>query len=303
MTKHVLTLENVIKFYPGTRGLAMVNLALAPGDIVGLVGGNGAGKTTLIKTALGLIKPEHGSAHVFDEPALKLSNASKARLSYVPQEHDVFGWLRGDELLALMRGMYPRWNETQAIALCARWGVRLAQKISAMSIGERQRLHIVRALASQPELLILDEPVASLDPAARREFLREIVGRCAEFSSEGDAMKTGGITPTVLFSSHIVSDLERCANKVAVLHKGVLVLYAELDQIKDRLVRLTAPNLSELQAKALPGFLHYKAIANQLAQVLLMLPENSVGTEAHKNISGSVIAGIGLEDFLVELGL
>jgi ABC-2 type transport system ATP-binding protein len=294
MTSPVLALNNIVKFYPGSHGLAMVNLAIEPGDIVGLV----AGKTTLLKIALGLLKPDHGQAHVFGEAATQLSDASKARLSYVPQEHDVFGWLRGDELLALMRGMYPRWDERQAIDLCLRWGVRLAQKISAMSIGERQRLHIVRALASQPELLILDEPVASLDPAGRREFLREIVGRCAEFSSD-----SGRITPTVLFSSHIVSDLERCANKVAVLHKGVLILCAELDQIKERLLRVCAPNLPEPRAKLLPGFLHHKKFPGGQTQVLLMLPPEVSEVDAFKGVPGAVSAGIGLEDFLVELGM
>ncbi len=297
MSENVLSLHNIVKFYPGSHGLSMVNLQIAPGDIVGLVGSNGSGKTTLLKTALGLLKPDHGEAWLFGEPALKLSDASKARLSYVPQEHDVFGWLRGDELLALMRGMYPNWDERQALELCARWGVRLAQKISAMSIGERQRLHIVRALASQPELLILDEPVASLDPAGRREFLREIVGRCAEFSSD-----TGRITPTVLFSSHIVSDLERCANKVAVLHKGVLILFSELDQIKERLIRITTPNFPELRAKKLPGFLHYKALEKQQKQVLLMLPPELAISDVLQELPVAVAASIGLEDFLVELG-
>ena len=297
MTENVLSLKNVVKFYPGSHGLAMVTMQIEPGDIVGLVGANGSGKTTLLKAALGLVKPDHGEAWIFGEPALKLSDASKTRLSYVPQEHDVFSWLRGDELLALMRGMYRNWNERQAIELCARWGVRLTQKISAMSIGERQRLHIVRALASQPELLILDEPVASLDPAGRREFLREIVGRCAEFSND-----TGRITPTVLFSSHIVSDLERCANKVAVLHKGVLILYSELDQIKERLLRITVANLPELRAKKLPGFLHFKVMEKYTKQVLLMLPPELTTSDVLQELPGAMAANIGLEDFLVELG-
>jgi ABC-2 type transport system ATP-binding protein len=195
--------------------------------IVKFLGRNGAGKTTLIECLLGVRDIDHGDIRVFGEAPGQFSEAVKAQIGYVPQQTDLFEWMSADEMLGFVSTFYPRWNQAKVDALLDRWSVARNVRISSLSVGEKQRLAIIRALAHEPTLLVLDEPVASLDPAARREFLRELVGLNVD----------GALS--VLFSTHIVSDLERVAFDVAVLHGGKIVLQGALDELMNSVVRLS----------------------------------------------------------------
>jgi ABC-2 type transport system ATP-binding protein len=291
----VLSCENLIKNLSDGWKLGPMSFAIAPGDIVGLVGRNGAGKTTLLELLLGLVSPDYGASHIWDEPTQGMSDRNKARLAYVPQTLESFGWMRGLEFMKLVAKLYPKWRERFALELLMRWNVPLARRIDQMSVGERQRLHIVRALASQPELLVLDEPVASLDPAGRRAFLREIVALCAP-TEDVRRVKT-----TVLFSTHIISDLERCANKIAVLNRGELVYFGELDRLKEGLRCARGLAFNAEMARAIPGFLHFKLLANKRAQAIIISPETQSNAELSRQLNGAVVSALTLEDLLVEL--
>ena len=190
--------------YGGKPVLAQLDWQLQPGQVVGLLGRNGAGKTTLLETLLGLREPQAGSVQLFGQPAQQLNDAARARIGYVPQQSDLFEGLSADELLAYFRSFYPRWNQAKVDQLLGRWAVPRDVAIGRLSGGEQQRLSIIRALAHEPELLVLDEPVASLDPLARRDFLRELVEQVLDRGC------------TVVFSTHILSDLERVAFQVGV---------------------------------------------------------------------------------------
>jgi ABC-2 type transport system ATP-binding protein len=208
------------------RVLDGLDWAIAPGQVVGLLGRNGAGKTTLIETLLGLREPDAGTARLFGQPAAALDDAARARIGYVPQRSDLFEWLTADQLLAYFRSFYPRWNTAKVEGLVARWDIARDKPIGRLSGGQQQRLSIIRALAHEPELLVLDEPVASLDPAGRRDFLRELVEQVVDRGT------------TVLFSTHILSDLERVALDVAFLAGGRIALQAPLDELLETSVRL-----------------------------------------------------------------
>jgi ABC-2 type transport system ATP-binding protein len=225
----------------GTAGLALkgVNVAFGTqrvldgldwspptGQVVGLLGRNGAGKTTLLETLLGLREPDAGQALLFGQPSLALSDDARARIGYVPQRSDLFEWLTADQLLAYFRSFYPRWNTAKVDGLMARWDIARDKPIGKLSGGQQQRLSIVRALAHEPELLVLDEPVASLDPAGRRDFLGELVEQVVDRRT------------TVVFSTHILSDLERVALDVAFLTGGKIALHAPLDELLESSVRL-----------------------------------------------------------------
>src|SRR5699024_2266180 len=186
--------------YEDTTALQDIHLQLAPGSVLGLIGRNGAGKSTLIRALLGLLEPLAGQAFVLGEPALQLTDASKSRHSYVPQQPDALTWLTAKEMFRFLGRCYPRWDAPLAKAMLERWQRPPQRKLAKLSPGERQRVDLIRALASQPDLLVLDEPAAALDPVARRELLREI------------ALRAGESGTTVLFSTHIVSDLERVAS-------------------------------------------------------------------------------------------
>ncbi len=237
-----LAATDLDKRYDGQPALDGVSLRLEPGTVLGLIGRNGAGKTTLIRALLGLVEPDGGSATLWGRPALQMDDAAKARLSYVPQQPEALAWLKVGDMLDFIGRFYPRWDAAFVDATLARWDLPRNKLLAKLSPGERQRVAIIRALAPQPELLVLDEPAAALDPVARRELLREIATRAGEFGT------------TVLFSTHIVSDLERVASHVAFMHRGRLLLHSELDSLKERHLRLHIPaSAADQLAGPVPG--------------------------------------------------
>jgi ABC-2 type transport system ATP-binding protein len=203
-----------------------VTLSIEPGTVLGLVGANGSGKSTLMKCLLGLLRPTAGTSQVFGEDSWDLSAAAKARIGYVPQEITSYPWMRVRQVIAYTAAFYPNWNPAFVDELCRRWHVPLEDRIGELSTGQLQSVGIVLALGHEPDFLVLDEPVASLDPAARRQFLRTILEMLE------------GHERTVVFSSHITSDLERIANRVAILAHGRLRFHGEVDELKEHVKRL-----------------------------------------------------------------
>ncbi len=221
-----IRLNGLAVAYDAQPVLQGLDWQLAEGQVVGLLGRNGAGKTTLIETLLGLRDPLAGEARLFGQPAAALDDAARARIGYVPQQSDLFTWLTPRQMLAYFRSFYPIWNEAKVEGLLSRWDIVRDKPISQLSGGQQQRLAIIRALAHDPALLVLDEPVASLDPAGRRDFLRELVEQVVDRRT------------TVVFSTHILSDLERVAVDVAFLHGGRITLHEPLDALLEGSVRL-----------------------------------------------------------------
>jgi ABC-2 type transport system ATP-binding protein len=228
--------------YEDQRVLDGLTFRIPRGEVLGLIGKNGAGKSTLIRILVGLQQPHSGSSQLFGEPSLALSDASKARLGYVPQQPEAFAWMRVSDMLDFVGRLYPRWDRAFVERALARWELPRSRQLAKLSPGERQRVALIRALAASPELLVLDEPAAALDPVARRALLREIAVRAGESGT------------TVLFSTHIVSDLERVASQVAFLHDTRLVLNAPLDELPERYARLVVPAPRAAQFSAgIPG--------------------------------------------------
>jgi ABC-2 type transport system ATP-binding protein len=224
-----LRCERITRRYARQTVLSNVTLEVAPGSVLGLIGRNGAGKTTLIRTLLGLEKPDEGRAFVLGEPSLGLSDTAKERIGYVPQQPDAFAWMRIRDMLEFVGRQYPSWDGELVELSLARWQLAADRRLASLSPGERQRVALIRALAVNPDLLVLDEPASALDPVARRDLLREIVARAAESGT------------TVFFSTHIVSDLERIASRVVFLHDHRIVVDAALDDLAETHARLTVP--------------------------------------------------------------
>lgn len=186
--------------------LGPVDLRIPEGAVVGLVGRNGAGKSTLMRCLLGLQTPDAGEARLLGEPSLALSDAVRERLGYAAQTPDLFPRLTGQEHLDEMAAVYPGVHLPDALALAARLDLPLGRRASALSLGDQQKLAVVLALAHDPDLLLLDEPVASLDPISRRDFMRALF-----------ALRRKPEPRTVLVSSHLLSDLERVVSHVLFL--------------------------------------------------------------------------------------
>jgi ABC-2 type transport system ATP-binding protein len=214
--------ENLHKAFGSQQVLQGVNWNIAPGKVIGLLGRNGAGKSTLLECLLGLRESDAGSSRVFGQSVTALDEQTRANIGYVPQKSDLFEWLTPMQLLTYFKALYPRWNQGKVDGLMERWGFHgeaRDKQISQLSGGQRQRLSIIRALAHDPQLLVLDEPVASLDPVGRRDFLQELISGVIERDT------------TVIFSTHILSDLERVALDVAFLQGGKIVLQGALDEL------------------------------------------------------------------------
>lgn len=219
LTAPVAELQGVRLAYGTHDVLQSLDWRLYPGQVVGLLGRNAAGKTTLLETMLGLRDPQSGMVEIFSQPVATLSDANRARIGYVPQHSDIFEGFTPAQLLEYFRSFYSKWNDAKVRALMSRWEIPWEQPIARLSGGQQQRLSIIRALAHEPDLLVLDEPVASLDPAGRRDFLRELVEQVLDRGT------------TVVLSTHILSDLERVAFDVAFMRDGRIGMQAPLHEL------------------------------------------------------------------------
>lgn len=249
MFKTVLQACGVTKRFKDKTVLDHLDFTLQRGSVTGLLGKNGAGKTTLLKCVLGLQTAQAGTITVLGEDSRTLSGAAKARLAYVPQEVSLYPWMRVRQVIAYTAAFYPRWNSALIDKLMSEWEIDPADKVGPLSTGQLQKLGILLALGHEPELLILDEPVASLDPSARRQFLATLL----EIALTGDR--------TVLLSTHITSDLERVADRVAILKNGQIDYADELAALKDSVkrLRINAPAGLPSNLRSLPGMLKCEA--------------------------------------------
>jgi ABC-type multidrug transport system ATPase subunit len=240
-------ITDVSRRFGAKLALDNVSLAVPTGTVMGLVGENGAGKTTLIKHVLGLLKAQTGSVSVlgFDPVADPVRVLS--RLGYLSEEPDMPGWMRVHELLRYVAAFYPTWDSQYAEQLRSDFGLDPATKIKHLSKGQRARVGLVAALAYRPDLLVLDEPSSGLDPIVRRDILGAIIRTIAE---EGR---------TVLFSSHLLSEVERVSDRIAMIKNGRVLFCDTLEGIQRRHARLTLRfELPHKQPPQIPGALAWE---------------------------------------------
>jgi ABC-2 type transport system ATP-binding protein len=207
------------KRYGSTWALRDCSLEIPAGSVTALVGPNGAGKTTLLQLAIGLIRPTAGEVRVLDCEPRDDAAALLPQVGFVAQDHPLHRNFTVGETLKLGRCLNPTWDEDVARARLARLGIPLDRKAGKLSGGQQAQVALTLALAKRPELLILDEPVASLDPLARREFMNTVM----EVVSETQL--------TVVLSSHIVADLERVCDHLVILSHARTLLAAPIDEV------------------------------------------------------------------------
>jgi ABC-2 type transport system ATP-binding protein len=175
----------------------------------------------------------------------------------VPQQDELLNPLTAGEQLNVIASFYPRWDHDLIQRLCDEWGVDRKARIKSMSVGERQKLSILLAFGHRPDLLILDEPVASLDPLARRQFLEQLV----ELSADGQR--------AIVFSSHIVSDIERLATRIWILKEGRLAWEGDLESLKESISRLhIRPRDGALPELTIAGALSVRRQGNSLTALV-----------------------------------
>ncbi len=221
MNDLVISVSGLTRRFGAKVALDSVSLALPRGGVYGLVGANGAGKTTLIKHVLGLLRAERGSVRVFGLDPVADPVSVLARTGYLSEENDLPGWMRVDELMRYSRAFYPAWDDAWAEELRRTFALEPTAKIKHLSKGQKARAGLLIALAYRPELLVLDEPSSGLDPIVRRDVLGAVLRTIAD---EGR---------TVLFSSHLLAEVEQVADHVTMMHQGRIALAAPLEEIKE----------------------------------------------------------------------
>jgi ABC-2 type transport system ATP-binding protein len=226
--EHVLEADGVGKRYGGRWALRDCTVRLPAGRVAALVGPNGAGKSTLLHLAVGLLRPDAGAVRVFGAAPFE-NTAVLADIGFVAQDTPVYRDFTADELVRMGGKVNRRWDATLARARLAQLGIPPHKPVGKLSGGQRAQVALALALAKRPRLLLLDEPVASLDPLARREFLQSLMGSVAESGT------------TVLLSSHILADLERSCDFLVVLQAGKVQLSGDVDDIVAEHRQLVGP--------------------------------------------------------------
>jgi ABC-2 type transport system ATP-binding protein len=217
------------KRYGSRWALRDCTLEIPAGSVTALVGPNGAGKTTLLHMVIGLLEPTTGLVEVFGRSPLRDAKEVLPRLSFVAQDHPLHRNLTIAETLTYGRKLNPSWNQQLATERVEQLGLSLKQKVARLSGGQQAQIALTLALAKQPRLLLLDEPVASLDPLARREFLNAVM----------EVVVDDGIT--VVLSSHIVAELERVCDHLVTLAQGGTQLTGSISEIVESHRLLTGP--------------------------------------------------------------
>ena len=290
MKDSMVVMQSVNKAFGKNQILRDLNWKIPKGAVVGLLGVNGSGKSTLIRCLLGLLKPDSGSLTIENHDVWDLPDEIKARLGFVDQRPKLYPWMKGKYLLKHIGSFYPAWNQVMVEQLAQQWKTPLDKKFGSLSPGQQHKLAILAALGNEPDLLVLDEPVSSLDPVARRNFLTSLL----DHSSDGER--------TVLFSTHITSDVERVASHVAILVDGQIGWFDELDNLKDRVKRWRVFSEQKLPSDfSLDGAIRLNVDGRSATVVVADAADQLIQEVRHRYDAEVSVEDLNLEEIFMEL--
>jgi ABC-2 type transport system ATP-binding protein len=228
------------------------------GSVFAFIGRNGAGKTTTIRMILGLLEPTRGSATIVGYESASLPPEARARIGYMAEGHPVYAWMRVGQYATFQKGFYSHWNQDTFAAVIDYFAIDPRARAGHLSHGQRAGLHLAMTLAIEPEVLVLDDPATGLDPAARRSLLEAMI------------YFTRSRERTIFFSTHLLDDVERVADYVAILDYSVLRVCCSADTFRERVRRLVAQFPAEPPRKLppIPGLLRATRSDNELSLVV-----------------------------------
>ena len=226
---NVLEVRNLKRHFGKVPAVESVDLNVAAGEIYGFLGINGAGKTTTIRSIMGIIAPESGTIRLVGETTRRTSVKQRRSIGYVSQEQNFYPWMSCKALGKFVGSFYPNWDAAEFSRLLAVFSIPQERKVSALSGGMKAKLALALAVAPRPELLILDEPTAGLDPVARSEFMEIIVAQSRQHQR------------TTFFSSHLIDEVERCADRIGIIDAGRMRFEGQLDELRDQVRCVYSP--------------------------------------------------------------
>jgi len=222
-----IDIQAVYKSFRRNEVLRGMCLQVERGKTFAFLGRNGAGKTTTIQMLLGLLKRDDGAIRVLGNDPEKEPLEVRAKVGYLAEDQQMYGWMKCGDLLRFMAPFYPTWDHDLALKYSKDFEVPLGTKIKHLSKGQNVRLGLVLALAHRPELVILDDPALGLDPIMRKQFNRDLI---THLQGEGR---------TVFYSSHLLYEVEPVADEVAILKEGEIVRQAETEQLRRDVKQIT----------------------------------------------------------------
>ncbi len=280
------------RFRGGVVAVDGLELEIERGMVYGLIGRNGAGKTTTLRLLMGLLRANAGTARVLGMDMWTVSAAERARVAYVSQEQQLHDWMTVGELCRYAAYLYPAWDQPYAEHLTKYFGLVPDREVGRMSGGEKRKVAMLLTLAARPEVLLLDEPAANFDPIARRELIGELASVLVD---------DGGCT--ILFSTHIISDIERIADHVGIMDKGKLVTSARLDELQSTTKRVQVVFEGDTPP---PGFRVPGAVRSEVSgpvvSAVVRLEREDALDEVRRIPGARVnVFPLGLEDMFIEL--
>ena len=290
----IVEFDNIHRAY--TRGVDVlhgVSFSIAPGEVVGLLGRNGAGKTTLLRIAMGMIEPQKGRVSLLGMDPREKPLDVKRRVGYVSEDQILPEFLRVRDVIRLHRGLFPVWDESLEQDLRQRFRIPMHAKIRTLSKGQARQVALLCAVSHRPELLLLDEPAGGLDPAARREFLETSIRLLNETGT------------TILFSSHYMTDVERLAGRVVMIHEGRVLVDADMDELRESHALVLVPHGPRVTRNALLALdecLGVRERSDAMHAVFRCSPEQTEEILVRKlDVKGIRCRDVALEEMFIEL--
>lgn len=290
MTVPAVVFERVSRNFGKTVALGGVGFEVAPGSVLGLIGRNGAGKTTALRLAVGTLWPDRGRIRVLGLDPMTQRLEVATRVALLSEESSLYPWMTTAEIVRFTAALHPLWDKALAARLTVDLDLDPAKRIRELSRGTRAKVALMLAVSARPELLLLDDPTAGLDPLVRREVLDGVL---EAVSHEGGA---------VIYASHLVHDVERVADRVIVLDGGTIRLEGELGELKARFRRARAVFDGEAPRGAtVPGAIETAADGRVLT-ITADAPEGELETALRKLGAREIaIESLPLEEILVAL--
>jgi ABC-2 type transport system ATP-binding protein len=285
----VIQMRGLTRYFGSKCAVDTVSFSVPRGSVFAFIGRNGAGKTTTIRMILGLLEPTRGTSSILGYESTTLPPEARARIGYMAEGHPVYAWMRVGQYADFQKGFYKHWNQQIFASVIDYFAIGPRTKAGHLSHGQRAGLHLAMTLATEPELLMLDDPATGLDPSARRSLLEAMI------------YFTRSRERTIFFSTHLLDDVERVADHVAVLDYSVLRVCCSADTFRERVRRLVArfPGEPPRKLPSIPGLLRATRTESELSLIVANLNDR---TEHNLESLGAVAVDeqpISLEDALI----
>jgi ABC-2 type transport system ATP-binding protein len=285
-----ITIDGLTKYYGDRAVVDQVTLRVPAGCVYGLLGRNGAGKSTLIKMLMGMVRPDAGRATLLDEDVAGLRPATRSRIAYLAEGHPLYRWMTVAQAARFTRGFYPAesWHDRFLQEVLDHFAISPQAKIGRLSNGQRALVSLALSLAPDPHLLVLDDPTLGLDTVVRRDFLESMIHLIQRRGR------------TILFSSHILGDVERVADRIGILVDGVLRVNCPTEHFKAALRRVVLDFTGTVpRFPACPGLVSQRQIGGKLELIVVGYGEEHAALAAASGAARVEVLELNLEDAFI----